>query len=380
MANVIINDTNLTNIANAIRGKNGTTTTYKPSEMAAAITAISGGGGGSGVPAEALVFSGDCSYMFYNSHWEWFWNTYKDSITTSDITGAASMFHFFYGDASSVVLNFRANYSIKTDNMFYNCSNKAVSKIVNLKPNSMMYMFQQYGATTLPEFENLNMSGIQASTYANCSAMFTFCKRLRSISEDFLKQLYTSSNSSYSTHLYSGFSNCWALDEIKGLRMPAGSSITSNCLSTTFNRCCRVKDVIFATQEDGTPYTANMNSQNIKLNQFVGYFPNYSDGYGGAGLPESAVIRDAETYATNKNNPDSWTDMSEYSRYNHTSAVNTINSLPDTSAYLTANGGTNTITFYPTSGSLTDGGAVETLTEEEIAVAAARGWTVAYSF
>lgn len=160
MANVIINDTNLTNIANAIRGKNGTTTTYKPSEMAAAITAISGGGGGSGVPAEALVLSRDCSYMFYQNHWNWFWNTYKDSITTSDITGAASMFHSFYGAASPVVLNFRANYSARTDNMFYNCSNKVVSKIVNWKPNNTMYMFQQYGATTLPEFENLNMSDL----------------------------------------------------------------------------------------------------------------------------------------------------------------------------------------------------------------------------
>ena len=381
MANVIINDTNLTNIANAIRGKNGTTTTYKPSEMAAAITAISGGGGGSGVPAEALVFSGNCSYMFYNGHWGWFWDTYKDSITTSDITEAASMFYSFYeGAASSVVLNFRANYGVKTDNMFYNCFNKLVSKIVNLKPSSMRYMFQQYGATTLPEFENLNMSGVQASTYANCTGMFQFCKRLRSIPEDFLKQLYTSTNSYYSSHFYNEFDNCWALDEIKGLRMPAGSSITGNCFSETFNRCCRVKDVIFATQEDGTPYTANMKSQNIKLNQYVGYFVNYSDGYGGAGLSESAAIKDAGTYATNKNNPDSWTALPEYSRYNHTSAVNTINSLPDTSAYLAANGGTNTITFYPTSGSLTDGGAVETLTEEEIAVAAARGWTVAYSF
>ena len=95
MANVIINDTNLTNIANAIRGKNGTTTTYKPSEMAAAITAISGGGGGSGVPAEALVLSGDCSYRFYQNGWTWFLNTYKDSITTSDMTGARSMFHSF---------------------------------------------------------------------------------------------------------------------------------------------------------------------------------------------------------------------------------------------------------------------------------------------
>lgn len=379
MANVIINDTNLTNIANAIRGKNGTTTTYKPSEMAAAITAISGGGGGSDVPAEALAFSGDCSYLFYNNNWNWFWNTYKNSITTSDMTGAASMFHTFYSAASSVVLNFRANYDVRTDNMFYHCSNKVVSKIVNLKPNSMKSMFQDYGATTLPEFENLNMSGIQASTSGDCISMFQYCKRLRSIPEDFLKQFYTSSNSYYSSHFYNEFSNCWALDEIKGLRTSTGSKITGNCFSDTFTRCYRVKDIIFATQEDGTPYAANMKSQNIKLNRYVGYFSMYSDGYGGAGLPESAAIKDAETYATNKNNPDSWTAMPEYSRYNHTSAVNTINSLPDTSAFLAANGGTNTITFLPTSGSLTDGGAVETLTEEEIAVAAARGWTVAYS-
>ena len=43
MAKVLVNENNLTNIANAIRGKNGSTDTYKPSEMAAAITAISGG-------------------------------------------------------------------------------------------------------------------------------------------------------------------------------------------------------------------------------------------------------------------------------------------------------------------------------------------------
>ena len=97
--------------------------------------------------------------MFYNGNWGWFWNTYKDSITTSDMTGAASMFQNFYGGAaSSVVLNFRANYNVRTNNMFYNCYNKPVSKIVNLKPNSMTSMFELYGATTLPEFENLNMS------------------------------------------------------------------------------------------------------------------------------------------------------------------------------------------------------------------------------
>lgn len=62
--------------------------------------------------------------------------------------------------------------------------------------------------------------------------------------------------------------------------------------------------------------------------------------------------------------------------YNHDSAVETINSLPDTSAYLASAGGTNTIKFKGDSGSATDGGAINTLTEEEIAVATAKGWTV----
>jgi hypothetical protein len=71
--------------------------------------------------------------------------------------------------------------------------------------------------------------------------------------------------------------------------------------------------------------------------------------------------------------------MEQYSRYNHDSAVNTINSLPDTSAYLATAGGTNTIKFKGNAGSKTDGGAINTLTAEEIAVATAKGWTVSFS-
>ena len=43
MAKVLVTDTNLTNIANAIREKNGLSTTYKPSEMANAISNIETG-------------------------------------------------------------------------------------------------------------------------------------------------------------------------------------------------------------------------------------------------------------------------------------------------------------------------------------------------
>ena len=46
MSIVTIDDSYFTDIANAIRGKNGETTTYKPNEMAAAISALSSGGSG----------------------------------------------------------------------------------------------------------------------------------------------------------------------------------------------------------------------------------------------------------------------------------------------------------------------------------------------
>ena len=61
------------------------------------------------------------------------------------------------------------------------------------------------------------------------------------------------------------------------------------------------------------------------------------------------------------------------SKYNRTSAVNTINSLPDLS-----NGSNNVIQFNANSGLSTEGGAISTMTEEEVAVAVAKGWTVSY--
>ena len=45
MANVLVNEQSLTDIATAIRAKNGEETTYKPGEMAAAISNLPIGGG-----------------------------------------------------------------------------------------------------------------------------------------------------------------------------------------------------------------------------------------------------------------------------------------------------------------------------------------------
>jgi hypothetical protein len=135
----------------------------------------------------------------------------------------------------------------------------------------------------------------------------------------------------------------------------------------------------FALQEDGTPYTVNWKNQDINLIP-VGYrdygtSTDLTTKYN-SGITSDKGVDSDEKYQALKDDPDWYTLRKEYSRYNHDSAVATINSLPDTSAYLASKGGTNTIRFSGAAGSKTDGGGISTLTEEEIAVAAAKGWTV----
>lgn len=124
--------------------------------------------------------------------------------------------------------------------------------------------------------------------------------------------------------------------------------------------------------DENTPYTRNWTSQNIDLATTAMGWSDRTSNQISYGFTEETRITDDASYQLLKDNSDSWTTDPTYSRYNHDSAVRTINSLPDCSA----SGGTNTITFKGISGSKTDGGAINTLTEEEIAVATAKGWTV----
>ena len=65
MADYLIKDTTLTNIADAIRAKKSSTDTYTPAEMATAISSIETGGGGGELTEEDLTFTGDLSYFNY---------------------------------------------------------------------------------------------------------------------------------------------------------------------------------------------------------------------------------------------------------------------------------------------------------------------------
>ena len=179
------------------------------------------------------------------------------------------------------------------------------------------------------------------------------------------------------SYFYYGFNDCYSLDELINLPIPyTKSEWTSDTFSSTFSFCHRLKDVTFALN-NGIPYTVKWQYQTIDLSNCVGY-ANYKSNIlnNNNGITADKEVTDDASYQLLKNDPDWFTCDVNYSRYNHDSAVATINSLPDTSAYLATAGGTNTIQFAGASGTNTDGGAINTLTEEEIAVATAKGWTV----
>ena len=385
MSKVFIEESTLTAIGDAIRGKTGGTELIAVPNMATQIEAITTGGGNREdfIPDSALVISGKCDYKFSNSNWDWFIEKYGNQITTNNINSASNMFHNSNIETIPFDLNFdNSKTGIYAGYLFCNCDNlKQIGNITNLRTNSYSNLFNFCTKLRyLPEFINFFNDGMGVISNTN---LFYNCCSLRSIPEELLTNLtYNNSKYAFYSPYYNGFTSCYSLDEIRGLNVQTGT-LTSNAFSSTFDYCDRVKNIIFATQEDGTPYTAKWKSQTIDLKTRIGY-SNYNSSTEkramciifNSGITAYKGVKDATTYATLKNDADWFTVDVAYSRYNHDSAVNTINSLPDTSAYLAANGGTNTIKFKGESGSATDGGAINTLTAEEIAVATAKGWTV----
>lgn len=389
MSKLFIEDTTLSAIGDAIREKTGGTELIAPLDMPTAIGSITTGGGGGGLTewtCSSLAQSGAYTHATSNGQFD----EYIDGkpFTLNILMGMSYLFASCYSlkDLSKMVINYsgyNAGYR-----MFISCNE----------------------LTSLPK---LNVAADSEKMVTNFEANFQYCYKLRNINNDFwqaymslkdnngsdpksyilprlfngcysLRQLpdmtvfdnIVSSQSSSSNQLYYNFAyECYALDTIE--YMPVinfNRSITSNMFSYTFNSCRRVKDIIFAT-DNGTPKVRTWSNQTIDLSDYVGYGDSYyldsiTTSYN-SGITKDKQVKDDATYAALKNDPDWFSLQPEYSRYNHDSAVRTINSLPDCSS-----GSGNTIMFKGAAGSATDGGAINTLTEAEIAVATAKGWTV----
>ena len=379
----IIKESTLTSIADAVREKGGATGNIVVKDLPKSIMNIPSTGDYN-MPAEASTYSGDCSYAFSNSNWNSFVENYGTSINTQNITDATYM---FWDNETIKNIPFEFNFSDKTvscNRMFTYCYDlESIGDFNNFKPSSTGDMFYCcYRLKHLPKFNNCDFSQLDYP-----EKMFGECHDLRSIPEDFLKQL-TAPSGHYSI-FDGGFSGCYVLDEIKGLFpqkivYPSTASVSSNTniFMDTFDECYRLKDITFAVQDDGTPYECKSDWHKAYFRPSKnGYLYDYGQSsyitgaqYEARMLGADKKVTDDASYQALKNDPDWWTLDFAYSRYNHDSAVRTINSLPIYTGTDTSSA--PTISFGGRVGEKTDGGAINTLTPEEIAVATSRNWTV----
>lgn len=311
---------------------NGTYTSENADGFGSVVVDVQGGG-------EPIVLSGDCRYAFYATNGQ---KLIEAGVRAENINNAEYMF--------------ASNPARETPECSFAAS---VSNISNMFNNANYFR-------TIPLDFNTQTSGY-------CCSLFRECYSLRTVPKFYYNIDYT--GKSYAYHqLYYAFYNCYTLDE--AINIPVGNkqNYSNDMLSQCFLNNHRLSRLTFEPNA-----TVNWTKQTINLSSYVGYyhslfrFTDYN-----SGITADKEVKDVATYAALKNDPDWFTTKIEFSRYNKTSAVETINSLPDTSAYLATAGGTNTIKFTGNAGSATDGGAINTMTADEIAVAAAKGWTVSF--
>lgn len=206
------------------------------------------------------------------------------------------------------------------------------------------------------------------------------CYSLRHVPTSYFAAMQRGKNSEQSTYAYwmGTYTNSYWLDELTGVPVDCKNDFTSNEFHFDYDGgLSHLKDYIFATN-NGQPYTAKWKYQTINLSYKIGYWNSDKPlNYYNSGITADKEVTDDATYQALKDNPDWYTLDKSYSRYNHDSALRTINSLPDCSAYISS-GDTNTIIFEAEAGSKTDGGACGALTAEEIAIASSKGWTVSF--
>lgn len=380
MSKVLVNETSLTGIAAAIREKNGETTTYKPNEMAAAIAALEVGGGG----IEAPVISGYAEDLF----------RYLDSTSTSIYSQPKTQ--WFY-DNKSLWENTTTENIIYARNMFSNCEKlEEIPFAINLGETCSACNTMFASDRKLKKIPIINgLRGNCAELFSGCwelkeiniedlpnmadgtiygDKIFYYCQKLRKVSPEVIKALGTDTMN-YSNSVLKGlFQQCYCLDEALNLPVRNAEIKGTNQFDNTFQLCYHIKDITFETKIDGSPKEVIWDTQTIDLSMC---------GYGGIGsyIGNTKEIKDDATYEQYYNDPDAWTRDVNYSRYDKASALRTIASLPI--VYRETIGGdlagSCIIKMKSAAGSSTIGGSIGSMTEEEIAVATAKGWTISLS-
>lgn len=377
MADYLIKDTTLTNIADAIRAKKSSTDTYTPAEMATAISSIETGGGGGELTEEDLTFIGDLTKFNYYGRMSKIIKKCGSKMKFNNVSNLESAFQGndpLNSDYSNWTINLSKCILTKCfmDHSSITGFPKLQGTVVNLNKlfwlNDSMESIPDDLFSADTEFSYKEADSDYSGIFIECNAL----KKLPLWFKNMTFIVKAGQLSSYSSIYYQTFYSCYKLKELTLPIIPSPANLNSNCFYNTFNNVRSMRKFVFAPPPAGneavlwTKQTINLADNNcgysISAVQMTGH-----------------IISDDETYNLYKNDPDAWADKLEYSFYNHDSALETIRSLPYAQYFDTPQSQLqNVIKFYGKSGEKTDGGAINTLTTAEIAIATNKGWTVSF--
>lgn len=418
MGNVLVNDSSLTAIGNAIREKNESTTKYKPSEMAQAILDIKSGGRYPVITIDELTLSGPMYQLNLEGRLSSFFNKYYDYITFNNATDFDYMHQAGHGleraktpclathefidceNLKEVVITdtdtnkYLGSGNTEINGVFSDCI--SLEKIV--PPTSTnIWVFNIIGQNLFRECHMLSDLGsnwnLKITTLNNYTQSYTFynCYSLKTIPDKLLIGLATgnyqngqytngSASSDAYTHKYDHtFDGCLSLRKLdlsyKDWYTNGSSKLINNELFVdSFNRLAMLDTFKFTTHTLAEGYYyCTQSGFTIDLTN-VGYCADEADATVLGGLYGTPVTT-KEEYDAQKNNENWWSTNPEYSRFNLNSFKTAIQYLPRMK-----NGATATIKFKSGLGSGTDAGGITTdgaNVSSLLSYATEYGWTVA---
>ena len=171
MANVLVEETSLSNIASAIRVKNGSTAVYKPGEMAAAITNLptGGSGGGSSDNEDGLIMGNLTNYentRVTKIKDYCFYNSIKLATATFTNVSDVGKYAFQYCEALTQI-----NLP-KATTIGYSCfENASKLSTVNLSNVQTLGMAAFIQCSSLKLINLPQVKKLQSDTFYNCTLL-----------------------------------------------------------------------------------------------------------------------------------------------------------------------------------------------------------------
>lgn len=392
MSKYVIDSSTLVSIADAIRTKDGSTGAIQVSDFPARISAIEGGGTGGGVDVKAILEDAD---KVANLNYGGVLDKY---YTGNSITLNLSNKGFNPGNDMGNILRESTVAEDMTINI--DCSN------FNTGNSACSYFLAKSDLKKL----NFHISGFSPKGYyvRGLTYFCNNCAKLEEVNDDMLDFIDDMDGSM--TDIPTIFSTCYNLKNLPANLHKLMLNTTSPSASWAFQYLFRLKEIEapiclttnptkFVVRNSSFQYLYSLkhlkftNPYNIvytgvattsstyitlDLSYYIGYcnttqtYLNYMTDVVNGTLPR---VTDDATYQQYKNGDYYTTDIN-YSHYDKVSALETIASLPDVSGITNAS---PIIKFKGASGAKTDGGAINTMTDDEIAVAVAKGWTVQFA-